>query len=436
MENSAPTPRIAFVLKGYPRLSETFIAQEIRALEKAGLGILIVSLRHPTDLKRHALHDEIEAQCMYLPEYLHREPARVAAALWWAVRRPGIGRTLRIWLRDLFRDRSRNRVRRFGQALVLAAELPGDVDLLHAHFLHTPASVTRYAAMLLGRSWSCSAHARDIWTSPDWEKHEKLSSCGWCVTCTAANVDHLRGLAPHPEAVSLLYHGLDLERFPHYQRESAVRDGSGTSAPVRLLSVGRAVEKKGYDVLLHALAKLPPDLQWQFDHVGGGSEIAALQQLSEKLGLGGRVSWHGPCAQAEVLARYRRADLFALASKTAADGDKDGLPNVIVEAQSQGLACVATELSGIPELIEDQVNGLLVPPDDATALAKAMEHLMRDPQWRDVMGARGEAIVRSRFSLLPGIECLKEAFIRDRVALAGTSGQSTGRAANAAASAQ
>ena len=110
--------RVAFVLKGYPRLSETFIAQEIAALERRGLDIVIVSLRRPTDTRRHRVHDAIRAQVLYLPEYLLLEPLRVLRA-WWKVRKRA---PYRLWLRDLARDPTPNRVRRVGPALVLAAE--------------------------------------------------------------------------------------------------------------------------------------------------------------------------------------------------------------------------------------------------------------------------------------------------------------------------
>ena len=150
--------RTAFVLKGYPRLSETFIAQEIHAVESAGLPLLIVSLRHPTDTKRHPVHEQINAEVLYLPEYLHDEPMRVLKAWWRARKLPGYRTAKAAWLKDLRRDLSRNRVRRFGQALVLAAELPSDVERLHAHFLHTPGSVTRYCARVL--DWKASVSSR------------------------------------------------------------------------------------------------------------------------------------------------------------------------------------------------------------------------------------------------------------------------------------
>ena len=143
------------------------------------------------------------------------------------------------------RDRTRNRVRRFGQALVLAHELAPDITHLHAHFLHTPASVARYAALLRGLKWSCSAHAKDIWTSERWEKSEKLADCAWAVTCTRANLDHLSALAPEGR-VHLSYHGLDLARFPPPLGPRPARDGAEAEDPVVVLSIGRAVEKKGH----------------------------------------------------------------------------------------------------------------------------------------------------------------------------------------------
>ncbi len=401
--------RVAFVLKGYPRLSETFIAQEIAALERLGLPILIVSLRHPTDSQVHPIHAEIKAPVVYLPEYLYNDPLRVLRA-WWRVRRlPGYGAARGQWLRDWWRDRSANRGRRFGQALVLAAELPADVVRLHAHFLHTPASVTRYAAMVRGLPWSGSAHAKDIWTSPQWELREKLASCDWQVTCTATNRDYLATLAPAGR-VELVYHGLDLQRFAPDPGERAARDGTALDDPVVLMSVGRLVEKKGTDILLQALALLPPDLHWRLDHVGGGPLRKTLQAQARSLGLSERIQWRGALAQQQVIALYRNADLFALASRIAGDGDRDGLPNVLMEAQSQGVACVATDVSAIHELIVDGQSGLLVPPQDAQALALALESLIRDPQRRLALGTAGRMRVNAAFGLSSNIARLARKF--------------------------
>jgi glycosyltransferase involved in cell wall biosynthesis len=401
--------RVAFVLKGYPRLSETFIAQEIAALERRGLPILIVSLRHPTDSQVHPIHAEIKAPVVYLPEYLYNDPLRVLRAWWRARRMPGYAGARAQWLRDWWRDRTANRGRRFGQALVLAAELPFDVVRLHAHFLHTPASVTRYAAMMRGLPWSGSAHAKDIWTSPPWELREKLASCDWQVTCTATNRDYLDTLAP-PGRVELVYHGLDLQRFEPDPSPRAARDGHSADDPVVLLSVGRLVEKKGTDILLDALALLPPELHWRLVHVGGGPLRKTLQARAEALGLDKRITWSGALAQQQVIALYRGADLFALASRIAGDGDRDGLPNVLMEAQSQGVACVATDVSAIHELIIDGQTGLLVPPQDPQALAQALESMIRNPQRRQALGQAGRLRVSAEFGLSSNIERLARKF--------------------------
>ena len=407
---SAAASCVVFVLKGYPRLSETFIAQEILALEQRGLEILIVSLRHPTDSKTHPIHQLIHSALLYLPEYLYQEPGRVWRGWLRSRRCLGYRTARRAWLADLRRDPTPNRIRRFGQALVLAAELPENVNHLHAHFLHTPASVARYAALIMGLGWTVSAHAKDIWTVPAWEKRAKLAEAVWVVTCTEAGRGHLAGLAPRQNKVALCYHGLDLERFPAAPPRSSRSDGSDPENPVALLSVGRLVAKKGYEDLLEALALLPTGLEWRFVHIGGGPLRNALLHQAVRLGLSRKIEWRGALAQPDVLESYRQADLFVLASRVTKDGDRDGLPNVLVEAQSQQLACVATDVSGIPELIEKGVTGLLVPPDDPVRLSQAISTLVRDPARRAAMGAAGERRVHSNFAMQSGIDVLAMRF--------------------------
>jgi len=405
---SQAAPRLAVVLKGYPRLSETFIAQELHALEARGFDLRLISLRRPYDPTTHPIHDEIRAPVRYLPEYLHTQPGRVLRG-WRAARRlPGYPAARRAFLADLTRDPTRGRLRRFGQACVLAAELPDDVDRLYVHFLHTPASVARYAARVRGLPWACSAHAKDVWTTPDWEIREKLAEMDWLATCTAVGRDHLAARADDPAKVRLVYHGLDLSRFPATPPTEGARDGRDPDQPVRLISVGRAVEKKGYDVLLDALARLPAGLHWRLTHIGGGELRDHLRARADQLGLAGRIDWQGPQAQADVLAAYRASDLFVLASRVAADGDRDGLPNVLMEAQSQGLACLATEVSAIPELIRDGATGRLVPPGDPDALAAALAELIRDPGRRQALGQAGAARVRAAFAAEAQIDALAD----------------------------
>mgnify|MGYP003388633066 CR=1 FL=1 len=402
--------KTAIVVKGYPRLSETFIAQEIRGLEQRGMGIEIFSLRHPTDAHTHPVHAEIKAPVRYLPEYLYQEPARVFRA-WRALRkRPAYPGAKRAWLRDLWRDRTPNRIRRFGQALVMAHELPADIEHIHVHFLHTPASVARYAAVLTDRTWTVSAHAKDIWTTPDWEIREKLDACDWLVTCSAYARDHLATLDDSASRVELVYHGLDWARFPASPEPRPMRDGSNKNDPLRILCVGRAVEKKGHDILLDALARLPDELNWRLWHVGGGELREKLRAQAERLGVADRIDWFGALPQGEVIDRYRTADLFVLASRVGDDGDRDGLPNVLMEAQSQSLACIATDVSAIPELITDTETGLLVPSEDAAALSAAIADLATNPERRLFLGRAGESRVRGSFSFTAGVDRLAEKF--------------------------
>lgn len=396
-------PRLAVVVKGWPRLSETFIAQELVALEEMGHTLEIWSLRFPTDKKRHPLHDRLNAKVRYLPEYLHQEPLRVTRAVIRNVLRPGFWRAAGLWLRDLKRDVSRNRARRFGQACVLAAEMPGDTSALYAHFMHTPASVARYAAAMRGLKWGVSAHAKDIWTSPDWEKQEKLtahsSGATFLATCTGFGAEHLKELADTPDRVELIYHGLDLARFP------APPQTRNDKEPVTFLSVGRLVEKKGFDNLIEALALLPQDLNWHWDHIGGGGLGDALKNRALELGIADNITWHGACDQPEVIEAMRKSDIFVLPSRIASDGDRDGLPNVLMEAASQKLCILSTPVSAIPEFIDSGTHGLLS-SDAPDALAAAMAELAGSAQTRHAMSEAAYERLTQDFLMAPGIRTL------------------------------
>ena len=401
--------RVAVIVKGWPRLSETFIAQEIAGLEARGVALEIWSLRRPTDKVHHPVHDRVTARTVYLPEYLKDDPRRVLAGWLKARRLPGYRAAFAKFLADLRRDPSANRLRRWGQALVLAAELPASIERLYAHFLHTPSSVTRYAATMRDLPWSVSAHAKDIWTSEPWEVAEKLADCSWLVTCTSVGLQQLRALAPRPERLKLVYHGLDFAHLPPPPGPRPRRDGSDPADPVVILSIGRKVEKKGYDDLLHALARLSPALHWRFEHVGAGELAEALKAQAAALGIAGRCVWHGAQPQKAVFAALARADLFVLASKKAADGDQDGLPNVLMEAAHQGLAVVSTHAAAIGEFITDGDNGLLVAPGSPDELAMALARTVSDPDLRQRLAHRASEVVRTRFSFEAGVDWIASA---------------------------
>jgi glycosyltransferase involved in cell wall biosynthesis len=391
--------RIATIVKGYPRLSETFIAQEILGLEKRGIAQLIVSLRHPTEGKVQDLNREIQAQVLYLPEYLKDDFSRVREGRRWAKAQPGYASAQKAFRADLERDASVNRLRRFGQACVLAHELPADVDWIHTHYLHTPASVARYAALIRGMGWSFSAHAKDIWTTPEWELRGKLAEAGWGVTCTRANLDYLRSLSAEPGKLHLVYHGLDFSRFPVAPEQKT--KGAG---PFRIVSVGRAVEKKGYSDLLKALAMLGGDFDWRFEHTGGGALAKRLKEQAEELGVADRIVWHGSQERGFIFEMLKRADLFVLPSRLAKSGDRDGLPNVLMEAQAFAVPVLATDVSGIPELVTHGNTGWLVPERDPQSLAEAIRNLIDDDDLRLRLASAGAKNVREKFSSEPGID--------------------------------
>lgn len=375
----AESPKLAVFVKGWPRLSETFIAQELLALQERGVPFVIVSLRRPTDSKRHPLHEAVTAPVLYLPEYLRREPLRFLGALL----RVGCGRMPRSLKREPWR--------RWGQSIVASAELPRTVQGIYAHFLHSPSTVAQQVAAMRGVPWAASAHAKDIYTSEPDALRVKLSSAAWVTTCTAANAAYLKNLAAEPQRITLSYHGLDTARFP------LAVSAPGAGGLVRLLAVGRLVAKKGFDDLLEALALLPEKCDWRLEHIGGG-DAGALKAQAERLGLSTRIVWRGAQAAPEVLEAYRRADIFVLPSKIAGDGDRDGLPNVLLEAGSQGLAVVATTVSAIPELIESGVHGRLVPPGDAPALAAVLTELAYNRSLRHHLGQALQQRVAADFS--------------------------------------
>ncbi|WP_233560401.1 glycosyltransferase family 4 protein [Oleomonas cavernae] len=177
-----------------------------------------------------------------------------------------------------------------------------------------------------------------------------------------------------------------------------------------MITVGRAVPKKGFDDLLAALGRLPAALNWRLVHIGGGSLRTALEQQAVRLGLGDRVTWAGALPQAEVIAALRQADIFVLPCKEGADGDRDGLPNVIMEAATQGLPIVSTRFAGVPEFVREGIEGLLVPPNDPPALARALESLILDGPQRRRLGAGALARVRAAFSFEAGIAALLAKF--------------------------
>jgi glycosyltransferase involved in cell wall biosynthesis len=301
--------------------------------------------------------------------------------------------------------RSVDPVRRFAQAVCLSAVLPGSgVRHLHAHFAHGPTEVAMLASELSRLRFSFTAHARDIYTARPTELRAKVLAAAFVVTCTRANQEHLRELAG-PAAhgkIHLVYHGTDVRKFS--PGEAAARGG-----PPLLLSVGRLVSKKGFASLLEACATLRQrGHAFRCTILGEGPERERLAALAHRLGLDEIVEMPGSRSQEQVLEWYRRATAFALPCKILANGDRDGIPNVLVEAMGVGLPVVSTAISGIPELVDDGTNGLLVAPGRSAELAAALERLLRDAALRTRLGANARRTIVERFDSAANAASLAE----------------------------
>ena len=292
---------------------------------------------------------------------------------------------------------------------------------LHAHFAHDPALIALLAQTLTGISFSFTAHARDLVQIPPRALVERIERATTMLTCSGTNIEYVDEVVPAPlrAKVRLIHHGVNLDGFqPLAQRQGdkgAGRQGDD-QAPVSLspdlpvsledqevpliLSVGRLVEKKGFPDLIDACARLRASgRRLRLAIYGEGPLERDLAEQIGRLGLGDSVTLAGACSQQELIPVLQRADLFALASFVTDDGDRDGIPNVLVEAMACGLPVVSTAVAGIPELVRHDANGLLVPPRDVAALAGALEALLGDAARRRRMGAEARRTVVAQFDL-------------------------------------
>jgi glycosyltransferase involved in cell wall biosynthesis len=362
------TKPLLIVVKGFPRVSETFVTRELERLQKEGVSFGLASLRRRGRDAEMVSHS-VAVRPNYLPEYLHEEPLRVARSFGRARSLAGFALAWRLFRADFSRDASRNRLRRFGQACVLAAEVPTETRHIHAHFIHTPASVTRYAAAMRGITFSVSAHAKDIWTTPDWDLAAKMRDSKFVCACNENGAMRLNALTP----------GRTAALWPHtVLPESRAEPRMLRPGPVRLVTVARAVPKKGLELLLDALALMPSQPEWSWTHIGGGDLLETLRARAESHPYRHRIEFLGVQPHDEVLRILRRSDIFLLTAGVSADGDRDGRPNALIEAMTAGLACVATSAGGIPELLTNG-SGILTGAS-ANEIATALAELMTSPE--------------------------------------------------------
>jgi glycosyltransferase involved in cell wall biosynthesis len=393
----------------FPQLSETFIANEILELQRQGVRLRIFSYRRPRAAVLHECVQNIREPVEYLPDPIHRNLGKLLGATPAVYRldRARYLRTVRYVLGYTARERNPDTWRRLLQAVYLARQVREEgLQHLHAHFAGGATRVTMLTSMLTGIPFSFSAHARDVYTTTPYVLRERMNAADFVVTCTAANQKYLREVLGEEsrEKVLLGYHGIDLAKFQP-KPEPATRE-----TPL-ILSVGRLVRKKGFTDLLTACDILRRNgVSFRCLIVGEGPERERLERKIAELSLADHVSLPGSGSQEEVLAWYHRATVFALPCRVLEDGDRDGIPNVLLEAMAVQLPIVSTAISGIPELIEAEHNGLLLPERDPRALAGALDRLIHDADLRARLGSRARETVAKHFDQSANARKLSEMF--------------------------
>lgn len=403
MPSREHTVKIGYVLRKFPVLSETFILNEILALESKGIRVHIFSLAPTRDSRFHENLPLLKCAVSYVPGLsdlgtLLRYNIRAAKRY--------RGKYFRVLLHVLAKGRPSLfwRFLQSGYIAERAARLP--VGRLHAHFAKRTTNVASLASMMSGIPYSFTAHAVDIYRRSVKKRvlKHKIENADFVVTISETNRRYLSEIAIGcANKIFVVYNGIDLSHF--------APNGARTKDPFTIICVARLVEKKGLSVLVEACRYLVDrNVEFQCWIVGKGALRPHLKQLIQRWNLGDTVHLLGPHSQSEVLARYHDAHLFVLPCIVGSDGDRDGLPVSIVEALATGLPVVTTPVTGIPEVVRDRQNGLLVPERDPQALADAIESVIGDPRQYEHLQANARASISSTFDLRQTAAALQRLF--------------------------
>ena len=400
--NSSPT--VGYVVSTWPRLSQTFVLTEVVALEKRGVPLRIFSVKDPGGEPVHAKVAQVRATVRYL-SFRHRKQI-VRANLRFVRRRPL--RYARVLTQALAYGQ-KGVLRHFFQAGYLAELLRREpVGHLHAHFATAPTLVTMFTSALTGIPYTFTAHARDIYVDTQHKLlRRQMEQASAVVTVSRYNQQHLRmQISPLAgDKVHCIYNGLDLVDFDFRWPRS------GVSGPPVILSVARLIRKKGLEDLIQAAALLKgKGRAFRLEIIGSGPLRGELEGLVAELSLGDCVAFLGSQPQQSVSSAYQRASIFALPCVVAEDGDRDGIPTVVLEAMASGVPVVSTPVSGIPELIDDSRDGVLVPPNDPARLAEALDRLLVDSQLRDRLARAARDKIESHFVVEQSSSQLLELF--------------------------
>jgi colanic acid/amylovoran biosynthesis glycosyltransferase len=387
MSRDAPR-RIGYVVKRYPRYSETFIVAEIAAHEAAGLEVEIFSLRPPKDTH----FQEAIARVRAPVHYLHTEGVKAASHLWAALQ--DAAAALPGFWSELEAARGEDALAVHHAAVLACAVRRTAIEHLHAHFAVTTATVARLASRFAKVPYTFTAHAKDIFHAsvrPE-ALRRNLSEAAATITVSDYNRDYLvQTYGPAAARTHRVYNGIDLQQFAYVSPERR---------PPRIAAVGRLVEKKGFADLVEACALLRDrGLACRCEIVGTGPLELALRALIQRCGVEDRVQLLGLRPRSEVVAHIRDAAVFAAPCVIGSDGDRDGLPTVLLEAMALGTPCVSTDVTGIPELLQRDASGLVVPQHDPAALAAALERLLTDPALRVRLATCARHRVEAEFDI-------------------------------------
>jgi glycosyltransferase involved in cell wall biosynthesis len=390
MSRTAPDAprRVGYVVKRYPRYAETFIVAEIAAHEAAGLEIEIFSLLPPNDTHFQDAIARVRAPV----HYVRTGDVKAAAHLWAALQ--DAAAALPGFWNELEAARGEDALVVHDAALLASAVHRTAIDHLHAHFAGETTTVARLASRFAKVPYTFTAHAKDIFHAsvhPE-ELRRNLGEAAAAVTVSDYNRDYLvRAYGPAAARIHRVYNGIDLEQFPY---------AAPQLRPPRIAAVGRLVEKKGFADLVAACALLRDrGLACECGIIGAGPLEPDLRALIQRCGLEDRVQLLGPRPRSEAAAHIHNAAVLAAPCVIGSDGDRDGLPTVLVEAMALGTPCVSTDVTGIPELLRPDEAGLVVPQHDPPALAAALARLLTDPALRGRLATSARRRVEAEFDI-------------------------------------
>lgn len=390
--------KIAYVLGIFPKLSESFIINEIVELIKSGHDIQIFSMELPIE---HVMHEEIEKyNIIGRTHYFNfKHIFKVNFIILWKYFFIG-------FTKDILKLRISLNILRLNLKLAYFATIMhnNNVELIHTHFA-TMGSIARKLSKILGVPYTLTAHAFDIYINPNADELRRtMDNAESVITISEYNKNHLQNEIGITNRIDVIRCGIDLEKFNTQRRVK-------TNARIKILTVARLVEKKGIEYLIKAIPIIIKEkTDCDFIIVGSGPLKDYLHMLVHDLNLEGFVQFKGDVDDFELMRYYENADIFILPCIIAENGDLDGIPVSIMEAMAMELPVVSTIVSGIPELVEDGISGILVIPKNETAIANAIIKLHKDRQLRHEMGEKGRKIIAKKFNIVSESEKLIRIF--------------------------